>query len=41
MAEKRNFLLGKGEVLARNETVKLGFGEGREPTSKTLALTSI
>src|SRR4051794_30555953 len=33
MAEKRNYLLGKGENLARNEVVKLGFGEGRDPYS--------
>ena len=33
MATKHNFLLGKGENLARNVTVKLGFGEGREPYS--------
>ena len=33
MAERRNYLLGKGEVLTRNEKVKLGFGEGRDPYS--------
>jgi hypothetical protein len=33
MAPKHNYLLGKGENLARNEIVKLGFGEGREPYS--------
>lgn len=31
MASKRNFLLGRGEQLAQNEPVKLGFGEGRNP----------
>ena len=28
---KRNYLLGNGESLARNEAVKLGFGEGADP----------
>ena len=33
MAERRNYLLGKGEILTRDEKVKLGFGEGKEPYS--------
>ena len=35
MAERRNYILGKGELLARNEKVKLGFGEGEDPYSFT------
>lgn len=31
MAAKRNYLLGHGEKLARNELVKIGFGEGTAP----------
>jgi hypothetical protein len=33
MAERRNYILGKGELLAQNEKVKMGFDEGSDPYS--------
>lgn len=35
MAQPRNYILGKGELLAKNEIVKLGFGEGSDPYTFT------
>ena len=41
MPEKRNYLLGNGEKLARNEPVKIGFGEGHAPYTVSEAKASL